>query len=160
MMKKGYRARRKKSSFKNKEESRRCFKCGSKDYLVAECPYNSDNGDDKKNKKKDKKEKKEKDKITFKKKNGSSYVVTWDSDASSSDDDSDDDKTTKKRHLQALQSMRSLLSSTLCHASWLRPLRYKFVMMEVMMNMIMKMKMIVIVIVMMMNLLRMNYLTC
>ena len=69
MMKKGYRARRKKSSSKNKEESRRCFKCGSKDHLVAQCPYNNDNDDDnKKNKKKDKKEKKEKkDKITFKK---------------------------------------------------------------------------------------------
>ena len=34
MVKKGYRARRKKSSFKNKEESRRCFKCGSKDHLL------------------------------------------------------------------------------------------------------------------------------
>jgi hypothetical protein len=42
MVKKGYRARRKKSSSKNKEESRRCFKCGSKDHLVAQCPYNSD----------------------------------------------------------------------------------------------------------------------
>ena len=39
MVKKGYRARRKKSSSKNKEESRRCFKCGSKDHLVAQCPY-------------------------------------------------------------------------------------------------------------------------
>jgi hypothetical protein len=36
MVKKGYRARRKKSSSKNKEESRRCFKCGSKDHLVAQ----------------------------------------------------------------------------------------------------------------------------
>ena len=35
MVKKGYRARRKKSSSKNKNESRRCFKCGSKDHLVA-----------------------------------------------------------------------------------------------------------------------------
>jgi hypothetical protein len=35
MVKKGYRAKRKKSSSKNKEESRRCFKCGSKDHLVA-----------------------------------------------------------------------------------------------------------------------------
>ena len=70
MVKKGYRARRKKSSSKNKEESRRCFKCGSKDHLVAQCPYNSDNDDDK-NKKKDKKEKKEKkDKTLFKKKKG------------------------------------------------------------------------------------------
>jgi hypothetical protein len=36
MVKKGYRARRKKSSSKNKEGSRRCFKCGSKDHLVAQ----------------------------------------------------------------------------------------------------------------------------
>ena len=58
-MKKGYRARRKKSSSKNKEGSRRCFKCGSKDHLVAQCPYNSDNDDDKKkNKKNDNKERK------------------------------------------------------------------------------------------------------
>ena len=62
----------------------------------------------------------------------------------------------RRRFLQALQSMRSLLSSTLHHASWLRPLRYKLVMMEVMMNMIMKM----IVIVMMMNPPKLNYLTC
>jgi hypothetical protein len=100
-VKKVYRARRKKSSFKNKEESRRCFKCGSKDHLVTQCPYNSDNNDDdKKSKKKDKKKKKEKkDKMTIKKKKkGGSYVVTWDINASSSDDDnSDDDKTTKKK---------------------------------------------------------------
>ena len=62
----------------------------------------------------------------------------------------------RRRHLQALLSMRSLFSSTLHHASWLRPLRYKLVMMEVMRNMIIKMK----VIVMIMNQLRMNYLTC
>ena len=70
MVKKGYRARRKKSSSKNKDETMRCFKCGSKDHRVAQCPYNSDNSDDnKKNKKKDKKKKKEKkDKMTFKKK--------------------------------------------------------------------------------------------
>jgi hypothetical protein len=79
MMMKGYRARRKKSSSKNKEELRRCFKCGSKDHLVAQCSYNSDNGDDDKKSKKDKKKKKEKkDKMTFKKKKkkGGSYVVT------------------------------------------------------------------------------------
>jgi hypothetical protein len=46
MVKKGYRAKRKKSSSKNKEESRRCFKCGSKDHLVAQSPYNSNNDDD------------------------------------------------------------------------------------------------------------------
>ena len=104
MMKKGYRARRKKSSSKNKEESRMCFKCGSKDHLVAQCPYNSDKAYDKKNKK-DKKEKKEKkDKMTFKKKKkDGSYVVTWDSDASSSDDDdTDDDMTTKKKALASI----------------------------------------------------------
>jgi hypothetical protein len=38
MVKKGYRARRKKSSSKDKDEVRRCFKCNSKDHLVAECP--------------------------------------------------------------------------------------------------------------------------
>jgi hypothetical protein len=67
MVKKGYRARRKKSSSKSKDEARRCFKCNSKNHLIVECPYNSDNDDDnKKSKKKDKKEKK--DKMTFKKK--------------------------------------------------------------------------------------------
>ena len=75
MMKKGYHARRKKLSSRNKDESRRCFKCGSKDHLVAQCPYNSENEDDDKKDKKEKKEKK--DKMTFKKKKkGGSYVVT------------------------------------------------------------------------------------
>jgi hypothetical protein len=100
MVKKGYRTRRKKSLSKNKKESRRCFKSRSKDHLVAQCPYNSDNDDDnKKSKMKDTKKKKEKkDKMIIKKKKkGGSYVVTWDSDVfSSDDDDSDDDKTTKK----------------------------------------------------------------
>ena len=74
MMKKGYSARRKKSSSKNKEKSRMCFNCGSNDHLVAQCPYNSDKDDDKKNKKE---MKEKKDKMTFKKKkNGGSYVVT------------------------------------------------------------------------------------
>ena len=58
LVKKGYRARRKKSSSRNKDEARRCFKCGRKDHLVSQCPYNSENeDDDKKGKKKDKKEK-------------------------------------------------------------------------------------------------------
>jgi hypothetical protein len=119
MVKKGYRARRKKSSSKNKEESRRCFKCGSKDHLVTQCSYNSDNDDDdKKSKKKDKKEKKEKkDKMTIKKKKGGSYVATWDNDASSSDDDdSDDDKTTKKKgHASiVIQEKLSLFDTPSC----------------------------------------------
>jgi hypothetical protein len=115
MVKKGYHARRKKSSSKNKEESKRCFKCGSKDHLVAQCPYNSDNDDDNKKNKKEKKEKK--DKMAFKKK-GDSYVVTWDSDASSSDDDddSDDNKTTKKKVLAsiAINEKPSLFESSSC----------------------------------------------
>jgi hypothetical protein len=48
----------------------RCYKCKSKDHVVADCPYNSDNDEDKKKKKekKDKKEKKEKQKMmTFQK---------------------------------------------------------------------------------------------
>jgi hypothetical protein len=121
MVKKSYHARRKRSSSKNKEESRRCFKCGSKNPLVAQCPYNSDNDDDddKKSKKKDKKKKKEnKDKMIIKKKKkGGSYVVTWDSDTSSSDDDdSDDDKTTKKKgHASiAMQEKPSLFDTPLC----------------------------------------------
>jgi hypothetical protein len=137
MVKKGYCARRKKSSSKNKKGSRRCFKCGSKDHLIAQCPYNSDNDDDdKKSKKKDKKEKKEKkEKMTIKKmKKGGSYLVTWDSDAfSSDDDDSDDDKATKKKsHASiAIQEEISLFNTPSCfmvkdtknHASWLRTLR-------------------------------------
>jgi hypothetical protein len=119
MVKKGYHARRKKSSSKNKEESRRCFKCRSKDHLFAQCLYNSNNDDDdKKSKKKDKKEKKTKDKMTFKKKKkGGSYVVTSDSDASSSDDDdSDDDKTIKKKALAsiAIQEKPSLFDTPSC----------------------------------------------
>ena len=42
MKKKGYHERTKKSSSKNKDEPRSCFKCNSKDHLIAECPYNSD----------------------------------------------------------------------------------------------------------------------
>ena len=113
MVKKGYHARRKKSSSKNKEVSRRCFKCGSKDHLIAQCPYNSENEDDDK---KDNKEKK--DKMTFKKKKkGGSYVVTWDSDAfSSDDDDSDDEKTTKKKALAsiAINEKPSLFDTLSC----------------------------------------------
>jgi hypothetical protein len=119
MVKNGYCARKKKFSSKNKEESRRCFKCESNDHLVAQCPYNCDNDDDDKKSKKDKKEKKEKnDKMTFKKKkNGSSYVVTWNSNAfSSDDDDSDDDKTTKKKALTsvAINEKSSLFDTPSC----------------------------------------------
>jgi len=53
--------------------------------------------------------------------------------------------------LQVLPYMRSLLYLTLLHASWLRPLRYKLVMIDVMRNMIMKVK-----VMMIMNQLKMN----
>jgi hypothetical protein len=119
MMKKGYRARRKKSTSRSKDEPRRCFKCGSKDHLVAQCPYNSENeDDDKKSKKKDKKEKKE-SKMTFKHKKGGSYVITWIvmlpqvmmMTVMMT-------RPPRRRLLQVLVSMRSLLSSTLHrHAS-------------------------------------------
>jgi hypothetical protein len=109
MMKKGYRARRKKRSSKNKDEPRRCFKCNSKDHLIADCPHNSDNGDDKNIKKKGKKERK----MTFtKKKKGGSYVVTWDSDASTSDDE----KTSSKKKALASVAINkpSLFDSPSC----------------------------------------------
>ncbi|XP_066360876.1 uncharacterized protein [Miscanthus floridulus] len=94
MKKKGYHARREKSSSKGKDEPRRCFKCNSKDHLIADCPYNSDNDDDKKGKKK----KKDKNESTHKKKKNYSHIVTWDSDASTSDeDDSDDERKTSSK---------------------------------------------------------------
>jgi hypothetical protein len=69
---------------------RRCYKYKSSNHIVADCPYNSDKDEDEKKKhKKEKKEKKEKKKkkMTFTKKKGSGYVVTWDSDRTSNDDD-------------------------------------------------------------------------
>ncbi|XP_066333284.1 uncharacterized protein [Miscanthus floridulus] len=113
MMKKGYRARRKKRSSNNKDEPRRCFKCNSKDHLIADCPHNSDNNDDKNIKKKGKKESKM---IFKKKKKGGSYVVTWDSDASTSDDDSDDKKTSSKKKALASVAINkpSLFDSPSC----------------------------------------------
>ena len=70
--KKGYGARRRRSSSKRKEE-RRCYKCGSIDHLIADCPHNDDNDKSNKDKKKDDKEGK---KITFKKKKGHAYCVS------------------------------------------------------------------------------------
>jgi hypothetical protein len=40
--------------------------------------------------------------MTFKKKKGRSYVVTWDGDASTNDDSSDDDKASKKKALASI----------------------------------------------------------
>ena len=69
--KKGYVARRRRSSSKRKEESR-CYKCGSIDHLIADCPHNGDNDKSNKDNKKDDKEGK---KMTFKKKKGHAYCV-------------------------------------------------------------------------------------
>jgi hypothetical protein len=93
MKKKGYGARKRRDQTKSKYYVRRCYKCKSKDHIVADCVYNSDDNEEEK-----KKEKKEK-KLPFTKKKGGSYVVTWDSDDSSDDDESSDDekKTSKKK---------------------------------------------------------------
>ena len=81
MKKKGYGARKRRDH--NKEYVRWCYKCKSKDHIVADCPYNSDNDEDKKKHKKEKEKK-----MTFqKKKKGGGYVVTWDSDGSSDSDE-------------------------------------------------------------------------
>ena len=64
-MKKGYGARKRR--YHNKEYVRKCYKCKILDYVMADCPYNSDNDEDEKKHKKEKKEKKEK-KLTFTKK--------------------------------------------------------------------------------------------
>ncbi|XP_066365142.1 protein PXR1-like [Miscanthus floridulus] len=85
MKKKGYGARKRRDH--NKEYVRRCYKCKSKDHVVADYLYNSDNDKDEKKEKKDEKENKE-NKMTFKKKKkGDGYVVTWDSDGFSDDGD-------------------------------------------------------------------------
>ena len=100
MKKKGYGARKRRDQNKSKEYVRRCYKCKSKDHIVANCPYNSDNDE---NEKKEKKEK-EKKMIFQEEKKGGGYVVTWDSDASSDNDDSndDDDKKSKKKALASI----------------------------------------------------------
>ena len=45
MKKKGYQARRKKNSSKKNDHSMRCFRCHSKDHLIAKCLYDSDDED-------------------------------------------------------------------------------------------------------------------
>ena len=74
MKKKGYGARKRRDNNKSKDYVRRCYKCKSKDHVVADCPHNSDNDKDEK-KEKEKKEK-EKKMIFQKKKKGGGYVVT------------------------------------------------------------------------------------
>ena len=57
MKKKGYGARKRRDNFKSKDYVRRCYKYKSKDHVVADCTYNSDN---EKKKEKERKEKKRK----------------------------------------------------------------------------------------------------
>jgi hypothetical protein len=114
MKKKGFNAKKRREHFKNQDYMRRCYKCKSKDHVVADCPHNSDNDENDKKKK----EKNEKKIIFKKKKKVGSYVVTWDSDASSNDDDSSDDekKTSKKKTFAsiAINNKPSLFDSPSC----------------------------------------------
>ena len=38
MKKKGYKARKRRDNFMNKDQVRRCFRCKSKDHILADCP--------------------------------------------------------------------------------------------------------------------------
>jgi hypothetical protein len=101
MKKKDYGARKRRDHMKE-HVMRLCFECKSPDHITADCPHKRN--DDENEEKKDKKEKKEK-KMTFKKKNESGYVVTWDSDCSNDSDDndsSDDDKRSIKKALASI----------------------------------------------------------
>jgi hypothetical protein len=106
--KRGYGARKRRCHMK--ELVRLCYKCKSPDYIVVDCPYNSDNEEGEKNKK-DKKEKEKKEKkMTFKKKKEIGYIVTWESDCTEdsddctedSDDSSDNDKKSIKKALASI----------------------------------------------------------
>jgi hypothetical protein len=109
MKKKVYHARRRKNSSKKNEQTMRCFRCHSKDHLIAKYSYDSDNKDAIKERKKQKK-KQEKKESSHKKKNDS-HVSTWDSDDSSSDDE--DYK--KKRHASiAIQEKSSIFDTSSC----------------------------------------------
>jgi hypothetical protein len=101
--KKGYSVRKRRDH--KKEYARRYYKWKSPNHIVADGPYNSENDKDEKKHKKVKKEKGEKEKkMTFtKKKMGSDYVVTWDSEDTSDDDgSSDDDKKSVKKALASI----------------------------------------------------------
>jgi hypothetical protein len=63
MKNKGHGARKRRDYNKSKDYVKRCYKCKSKDHVVADCPNNSDNDEDEKEKK-EKKEKK-KNKMNF-----------------------------------------------------------------------------------------------
>jgi len=106
---KGYQARRKNSSKKN-DHAMRCFRCHSKDHLIAKCPYDSDDEDAIKKERKKQKKKQEKKDGSHKK--ADAHVATWDSYASSSDDD---EYRKKKWHASiAIQEKSSIFDTPSC----------------------------------------------
>jgi hypothetical protein len=110
LMKKGYRSKGKRSSSKSSDRPMKCFRCNSKDHLIAKCPYASDDEDAmRKERKKQEKKKEEKDSSHHKKK-GESHVATWESDSSSSSDDDDDDSKKKKKKGHASIAIQEKLS--------------------------------------------------
>jgi hypothetical protein len=122
MKKRGYGARKIRDHMK--EHIRLCYKCKSSDHIVSNCPYNSDNKEDEK--KKDKKDKNEKEKkMTFKKKKkGSGYVVTWDSDCT---EDSNDDKKSIKMALASITiHNKSSLFDTPSTCLMVKPTKIKY----------------------------------
>jgi hypothetical protein len=127
MMKKVYHTRKRRDHSKNKEYVRLCYKCKSPNHIVADCPYNSDNEENEKKKNKNEKKEKKEKKMTFKKKKGDSYVVTWDSDASTDDDSSDDDKTSKKKKALASIAINNkplLFDTTSCFMAKATKIKY------------------------------------
>jgi hypothetical protein len=109
MKRKHYRTRRMKNSSKKNEQTMRCFRCHSKDHLIAKCPYDSDDEDVIKKERKKQKKKQEKKESSHKKKNDS-HVATWDSDDSSSDDED-----YKKGHASiAIQEKSSIFDTPSC----------------------------------------------
>jgi hypothetical protein len=113
MKKKGFHARRRKNSSKKNEHIMRCFRCHSKDHLIAKYPYDSDDEDAIKMERKKQKKKQEKNESSHKKKNDS-HVATWDSDDSSSDYENDN-KSKKKGHASiAIQEKVSLFDTLSC----------------------------------------------
>jgi hypothetical protein len=104
MKKKGYRVRRRKNSSKKNEHTMRCFRCHSKDHLIAKCPYDSDDEDAIKKERKKQKKRQEKKESSHKKKNDS-HVATWDSD----------DEDYKKGHASiAIQEKSSIFDTPSC----------------------------------------------
>jgi hypothetical protein len=126
-MMKVYHTRKRRDHSKNKEYVRLCYKCKSPNHIVADCPYNSDNEENEKKKNKNEKKEKKEKKMTFKKKKGDSYVVTWDSDASTDDDSSDDDKTSKKKKALASIAINNkplLFDTTSCFMAKATKIKY------------------------------------